>query len=219
MYIFLASGASMTDLLFAGGPFMLGTLAVSLLSVGIFIAKAWFFWGKARSKPALLLQVTSYVEGNDIARALRVCSADESSMAKVLKAALQRANRSEKEIRRAVEGVALEEIPRIRSGTVLLPQLSNLATLFGLIGTIHGLIISFSAAGGESAATRQAMLSKGISIAFYNTFFGLTVATIAVVLYLILLSKTNSTMALLEKSAASVLDGILWFRDQSQKSA
>lgn len=209
----------MFRLLLQGGPFMFATLTVSIITVAIFIWRIFFLWGRANMGKMMLAQVISFVEANDVSRALRLCSTNASPMGKVLKAALQRANRSEKEIRRAVEGVALEEIPRIRSGTVYLPQLSNLATLCGLIGTIHGLIIAFQGAGSENAATRQAILSQGISIAFYNTFFGLTVATIAIVFYLVLLAKTNATLALMERSAAGVIDSILWYRDPSRKSA
>ena len=132
-------------------------------------------------------------------------------------AALVRADRSEKEIRRSVEAAALEEVPKVKSLTVYLPQLSNLATLFGLIGTIHGLIVAFQGAGSENAATRQAILSQGIAIAFYNTFFGLIVATMGVVFYLVLMGKTNTTLAQMEQSAAAVVDSILWKREAGER--
>src|SRR6478735_6864521 len=170
----------MIRLLLAGGPFMFATLATSILVIGIFIWRVMYLWGRASARQMMLSQVVSYVESNDMAKALRVVGSDESPLGRILKSALQRANRSEREIRRAVETVALEEIPRVRGATVYIPQLSNLATLLGLIGTIHGLIIAFGGAGGENAAARQAVLSQGISIAFYNTFFGLTVATVSI---------------------------------------
>lgn len=209
----------MFRLLLAGGPFMFATLTVSLATVAIFIWRVFYLWGKAETAKNLVSQVVGFVESNEVSKALRIVSGDTSPTSKVFKAALQRANRSEREIRRAVETVALEEIPNIRGATVYLPQLSNLATLFGLIGTIHGLIVAFQGAGQESAATRQAILSQGISIAFYNTFFGLVVATIAIVFYLILIAKTNGTLAMMERSASQVIDSILWFRDQGRRSA
>lgn len=207
----------MFSLLLAGGPFMFATLTLSILVLTIFVWRGLYLWGKARSGKLLLDQVLSFVETASIAKAIRLCSDNPNPLARVLKAALMRADRSEKEIRRAVEAVALEEIPKVRAGTVYLPQMSNLATLFGLIGTIHGLIIAFGGAGSESAATRQAVLSRGIAIAFYNTFFGLSVATVGIVFYLLLLGKMNSTLALMEQSAASVIDAILMRRDRPRK--
>jgi biopolymer transport protein ExbB/TolQ len=207
----------MLRLLLAGGPFMFATLAVSLTIVGIALWRAFFLWARAGASPAVLGQVLAHLEAGEVTHAVRLAGSDPSPLGKVMLGALKRANRTEREIRRAVEAVALEEIPRVRGATVYLPQLSNLATLCGLIGTIHGLIVAFGGAGSENAATRQAVLSQGISIAFYNTFFGLMVATIAIVFYLLLLAKTNSALALMERSAASVIDSILWYRDPSRK--
>jgi biopolymer transport protein ExbB/TolQ len=209
----------MFELLLAGGPFMFATLATSIITMAIFIWRVVFLWGKNRSSKYILAQTINYIESASISKALQLCNSDGSSLAKVLRAALMRANRSEKEIRRAVEATALEELPRVKAGTNYLPQLSNLATLFGLVGTIHGLIVSFRGAGSESAATRQAVLSKGIAIAFYNTFFGLIVATMGIIFYLLLMSKMNGTTALMEQSAATVVDRILSMREKARKSA
>ena len=42
------------------------------------------------------------------------------------------------------------------------------------------------------------MLSQGISIAFYNTFFGLTVAVMIILAYMMILGKQNKLMAQME---------------------
>src|SRR5205814_10329932 len=123
--------------------------------------------------------------------------------------AVMRAKRTEKEIRLAVETAALPELARFRRGTAVLPQLSTLATLLGLLGTIHGLIISFSGMQGVDAATRQAALSKGVAVAFYNTFFGLTVATTTIVFYLIVSTKQSKEMTRMEAATAAVVDHLL----------
>lgn len=207
----------MIDILLAGGPFMFAILTISLIEIGITIWRMIFFFGKANSRKQLLQQVLSYTETRDYGRAIQLTSSSQSPLARLLNAALIRANRGEKEIRRSVETTALEEIPRVKSGTIYLPQLSNLATLLGLLGTIHGLIIAFEGAGSENAATRQAVLSQGIAIAFYNTFFGLLVATIGIAAFLILMGKMNQTLAFMEQAASSVVDSILWHRDGEHK--
>jgi biopolymer transport protein ExbB/TolQ len=137
----------------------------------------------------------------------------------MIHAALTRANRSEKEIRRAVETQAVPELARFRKGTASLPQLSNLATLLGLLGTIHGLIISFSGMQGVDAAARQAALSKGVAVAFYNTFFGLTVATTTVVAYLIISSKQGRDLTKMEHLTAQVIDQLLTSPERLPQSA
>ena len=204
----------MFTLLLAGGPFMFATLSTSIVILSIFVWRLIFLFGKTGSGKYLRTQVVGFIEQNGYAEAIQLCTAKPTPLSRVLKAALLRANRTEKEIRRSVESVALEEIPRVKAGTPFLPQLSNLATLFGLVGTIHGLIIAFGGAASEDAATRQAILSQGIAIAFYNTFFGLIVATMGIVFFLALMGRTTSTLAIMEQSAAAVIDTILSQRDR-----
>jgi biopolymer transport protein ExbB len=209
----------MIKLLLAGGPFMFATLTASIIILAIFIWRLLFFLGKSNSSKYVLNSVVEMVEAQKISKAIQTLSANPSPLAQVMTSALMRANRPEKEIRRAVEVTALKEVPRLKAGTVYLPQLSNLATLLGLIGTIHGLIIAFQGAGSESVGTRQMYMSQGIAIAFYNTFFGLVTATMGIITYLILLTRMNAAMALMEHSAAKVVDTILSVRERMRKSA
>ena len=209
----------MIELLLAGGPFMFAILSVSIITITIFIIRVIYLWGKAGRVGQLHSEVISLLEEQKVTDALRRVSADNNPMAKILKSAVQRADRAEKDIRRAVEAVAIEEIPKVRGSTVYLPQLSNLSTLLGLIGTIEGLITAFKGAGAESAAVRQEMLSRGIAVAFYNTFFGLVVATLGIITYLILLAKTNSILGHMERAGANVIDTILWSREKQKKTA
>jgi biopolymer transport protein ExbB/TolQ len=62
---------------------------------------------------------------------------------------------------------------------------------------------------GVDAAARQAALSKGVAVAFYNTFFGLTVATVTVVAYLIVFSKQTRDLTRMEAATATILDRLL----------
>jgi biopolymer transport protein ExbB len=205
----------MLDLLLAGGPFMFATLAVSIITVAIFINRLLYLFVKSGGTNDLNQKLLHFVDENRIKEAVQLCGANATSpLARIVRPALQRADKSERDLRRAVEAAALEEVPRVRGATVFLPQLSNLATLLGLIGTIHGLIVAFKGAGGEGAVMRQEALSRGIAIAFYNTFFGLLVATMGIVFYLILLARTNGLLGMMERSTALTLDKLLSRRER-----
>jgi biopolymer transport protein ExbB len=200
----------MIELLKSGEPFLFANIGVLLLSIALIIQRFHTLWLRLGTKPdEMLKQVTGFVESGSFSRAIQVCNAKPHPLATIFKAALSRANRSEREIRRAVEVAAIEELPKLKKGTVYMPQLSNIATLFGLIGTIRGLIISFSGVSGGDAATRQAMLSQGISIAFYNTFFGLTVAVIIIIFYMLIIGRQNKILAQMELGSAKLVDQLL----------
>ncbi|MGA2451475.1 MAG: MotA/TolQ/ExbB proton channel family protein [Polyangiaceae bacterium] len=193
----------------SGGIFMYGILAASLVAVSVIVQRLCTLWILYRLDiEALRDQVVAYVDQGEFGHAVQICGGAHP-LQKILVAALQRANRSEKEIRRGLEGAAVTELARMRRGTATLPQLSNLATLLGLLGTIHGLIISFSGMQGIDAAARQAALSKGVAVAFYNTFFGLTVATVTVVAYLIVFSKQSKEMIRIEDATSTIIDHLL----------
>ncbi len=205
-----------------GGIFMYGILATSLFAVAVILQRLYVLWFKDHiNANKLLEEVTSLVDSGDYGRAVQVATG-KHPVQELMRAALLRANRSEKEIRRAVETTAVNALAKYRRGTAALPQLSNLATLLGLLGTIHGLIISFAGMQGVDAATRQAALSKGVAVAFYNTFFGLTVATVTVVAFLFVAAKQNKEMTKMEHAVASLVDQLLSqpdARGQSPKPA
>ncbi len=197
------------NLLFAGGIFMFAILATSLVAVAVIAQRIYSLWfGFRLNIESLRDELSRYLTAGDYSKAAQVCGGDHP-LQKILLAAIERANRSEKEIRRNVETAAVTQLARYRRATASLPQLSNLATLLGLLGTIHGLIISFSGMQGVDAAVRQAALSKGVAVAFYNTFFGLTVATVTVVAYLIVSGKQNRGMVRMEAATAAVIDQLL----------
>jgi biopolymer transport protein ExbB len=207
------------DLLNSGGIFMYGILSASLIAVAVILQRAYSLWFAFRlNMDDLSDRVIAHVDRGEYGRAVQLCGGNHP-LQKILVAALQRANRSEKELRRGLETEAVTQLARFRRGTSALPQLSNLATLLGLLGTIHGLIISFSGMQGVDAAARQAALSKGVAVAFYNTFFGLTVATVTVVAYLIVSAKQGGQMTKMEATMSKVVDHILLSPEAVRKTA
>jgi len=210
----------MIELLKSGEPFLYANILLAAVALGMVIQRIVTLWFKyGISTDALLKQVMGFVEAGSYARAIQLCNSRPHPMTAVFKAALLRANRSEREIRRAVEMAAVAELPRVRRGTGYLPQMSNVATLLGLIGTIRGLIISFSGIGGADAAVRQQMLSHGISVAFYNTFFGLTLAVSIIVFYMFILGRQNKLLAQMELGAAQLVDQLLLTQHQQKNAA
>lgn len=210
----------MLDLLLSGEPFLFANIGVLLFAIALTAQRVHSLWMKyGASSREMLRQVMGFVEGGSYARALQLCNAADTPVATIFKAALMRANRSEREIRRAVEMTAIEQLPKMKKGTGYMPQLSNLATLLGLIGTIRGLIVSFSGVSGGDAAARQQMLAHGISIAFYNTFFGLTVAVVIIFVYMFILGRQNKLIAEMEFGTAQLVDQLLLNQSSGRQTA
>lgn len=200
----------MLELIKSGEPFLFANMLVLMVGIALSAQRFHSLWMKyGGSVDEMLRQVLGFVEAGSYAKAIQVCGEKDHPLHAIFKSALTRANRSEREIRRAVEATASEVIPTVRKGTAYMPQLSNMATLLGLIGTIRGLIESFAGMESGDAAARQAALSKGIAIAFYNTYFGLVVAVVIIAAYMVILGRQNKVIAQMEYGSSKLVDALL----------
>lgn len=189
-----------------GGVMMFVNLGVSIAAVAIVVMRVYTLWIKHRMSPqAFADNIVAHVDQGGYANAIQTCSQRASHpLAAITKDVLMKADRSDKEIERAYETSAARELPKFKRFTGFLPQAGNLGTLIGLLGTIHGLIEAFGGAQAEDAAQRQAVLAKGITVAFYNTFFGLSIAVFCAITFIII----NGRQSLLLEDFENALNRI-----------
>jgi biopolymer transport protein ExbB/TolQ len=140
-------------------------------------------------------QVRSYILNKKPEEALIFCSQFEKKpLAKALKTILEKSDRDDEALFQAHDIALSENMPLYSKRVHYLSMLANVATLLGLLGTIHGLILSFQAVAQADPAAKQAMLASGIAVSMYTTALGLAVAIPAMVFYSILTSKQNQLM-------------------------
>lgn len=193
-----------------GGIMMFVNLGVSIVAVAIVLLKAYALWIRHRmSVPAFSDAVVAQVDQGNYAAALQLASKERHPVATMAKDVLLKADRSDKEIERALESTASRELPRFKRMTGLLPQAGNLATLIGLVGTIQGLIEAFGGAQVEDASQRQAVLAKGITVAFYNTYFGLSIAVFCAITFLILNGRQSLILEQMETALNRIRDHLM----------
>src|SRR5215470_5915215 len=171
-----------------GGAMMFVNLGLSMTVMAIVLLRIHALWFKYRiSASAFADTIVAAVDQGNFANAIQLSNQrGDHPLAAVTKDVLMKADKSDREIDRAYEASMAREMPRFRRFTAFLPQAGNLATLIGLLGTIQGLIEAFGGASAEDAATRQQVLAKGITIAFYNTFFGLSIAVFCALTYIVI---------------------------------
>jgi biopolymer transport protein ExbB/TolQ len=112
-------------------------------------------------------------------------------LAHAFRTILQKADREEEALYQASDIALAENIPLFAKRLQYLSMLANVATLLGLLGTIHGLILSFSAVATADPTQKQALLAHGISVSMYTTALGLAVAIPAMIFFSVLSSRQN----------------------------
>jgi biopolymer transport protein ExbB/TolQ len=161
-----------------GGLFMHFIALCGVIGVGVTIERFIFLFFRYNINGAQFFnQVQKLVMASNIDRAIKLCNAaDRAVLARVVKAGLTRANKSEPEISSAIEEAILEVGPGISNRLPVVVAVANIATLLGLLGTVVGMIDAFTAVASVAADQRAQALAKGIGIAMNTTGFGLLVA-------------------------------------------
>jgi len=156
--------------------------------------------------PSFMNELQRYVLSNDIQGAIRVCSGSVAALPKVLKGGLKRAGNSTEQIQNAIDASALEVIPKVELRLNYLQMIANISTLFGLLGTIQGLIQSFAAVASADPAQKAQLLTEGIAKAMNTTFLGLLAAISIMVIHTILTSKADKIINEVDEFSVKLVD-------------
>jgi len=177
-----------------------------ILAIGIIIERAIYLYKASINKDVFLATMQKCILAGDIGRAIKLCSAANAPLARIVKAGLMKVNRPDAEVQAAMDENALRELPKIEHRTPYLALLANLAMLSGLFGTVVGLIQAFGGVGSADAASRAQILAKGISEAMNCTAFGLMAALMALVGFAVLNGKTQSLIDDINESTVQVMN-------------
>ncbi len=194
-----------------GGWAMWVILIWSVITIGFIVERSIYLFGSSINKDVFLATMQKCILAGDVAKAVKMCSAANAPLARIVQAGLVKVNRPDEEVQAAMDECALREIPKIAKRTGYLALLANLAMLTGLLGTVFGLIVSFGAVSGESVDPSQKarILAEGISEAMHCTFFGLTVAILALLGFAVLNGKTQQLEDDINEASVQVLNLIL----------
>ncbi len=184
---------SIIDFIFKGGFFMWPLLAVSFLVVIISIERylAYRFRFGIDGK-RLFNQVKKYLAAGDNKRALEAARQYSTTpLGNVLASGLENVDQPIDELDVAMEAEALRHLPSVTDRLGYLSILANISTLLGLLGTVSGLIASFSAVGVEAGAAKGMLLASGIAVAMNTTAFGLCIAIPTLLIHQFLSTRAN----------------------------
>ncbi len=130
----------------------------------------------------------------------------DKPLANAFKTILEKSDRDDETIFQAHDNAMAENAPLLTRRIHYLSMFANVSTLLGLLGTIHGLILSFAAVSQADPSQKQAMLAHGISVSMYTTALGLVVAIPAMVAYSFLVSRQNQLLEQLTEKTGKLTE-------------
>ena len=155
------------------------------------------------SNAEFIRRVQFYLADKKVDAALAECDKQRGSVGNVMKAGLRKyqemittgelsTEQKVMAIQKEVEEATALELPMLEKNLVFLSTIASVATLLGLLGTVIGMIRSFSNLGESGGGEAARELSKGISEALYNTALGIGTSAFAIITYNVFTTKIDS---------------------------
>ena len=202
-----SSGRSLWDMFWAGGPLVVPILLCSFVLLAVVFERTLSL-RRGRVVPRVfverfLLQVS---EGAiEKADALERCAQNSSLIARVFEAAVWKWGKPAVEIEQAVLDEGERVANEMRRYLRVINGVSTVCPLFGLLGTVLGMMQSFEVISKSAAMGRAELLAGGIGSALISTAAGLTVAIPALILYLWLVGRVDGLVMEIDRLGQNVV--------------
>jgi biopolymer transport protein ExbB len=155
-----------------GGPIMWPLLFASVLALGTVLERMLFMMNERRRRdPKALERLLGEVERGENENAIHIGKKSKDYVVRTLTYALEHKERS---LSNAIMYAQAQELKRFKRGIPILDTVITLAPLLGLLGTVTGMMGSFSSLSGELSA--PGAITGGIAEALIATAFGLGIA-------------------------------------------
>ncbi len=183
-----------------GGPIMWPILLTSIVAVTVVLERIFWWAGRwFRRDPKRIEKVFTAIEVGDVSEASRL---SRDSRDPVLRMMWNGLNHQHASLQGALQVAAGIEIKRAGRFLVVMDTLVTLAPLLGLLGTITGLIKSFSFLGNEELAVTA--VTGGIAEALIATACGLGIAIFALIPFNFFTSRVSNLEFELQTAATNL---------------
>lgn len=179
-------------------------LAASVVAVAIIVERILYLRRSRVLPPSLLVEVISAVCAGPVSVEHIDQLAHHSPLGSVLAAALRQADAPRERLVQAMEDAGRTVTLQLERYLTTLGTVATLAPLMGLFGTVIGMIELFGAQ--DVAGADPLRVAHGISVALYNTAFGLAVAMPALMFHRHFHALVDSLVLQLEQQALKLVN-------------
>lgn len=168
---------SIDNLWTAGGIVSIPLLGFSLLASALIIERIIFWWRVKNKQRRIVKEILSLYRSDRFAAISQLKKNAQLPIARIFLEAMELEQPTPDEFRLALDSAVQAEIPTLRRFGTWFQTIITASPLLGLLGTILGLIQSFSAMDlGNVGGTNSAGVTGGLSEALISTVMGLVVA-------------------------------------------
>ena len=190
-------------LLAAGWPIYM-LLIASVIGMALIIERLLYLRSKRVLPPNLLQEVIRVHQNGKVDSNVINTLEQNSPLGRVLAAGLRNVDSPREAMKESIEEAERGAAHELERFLTTLGTIATLAPLMGLFGTVVGMIEIFGAQ--NSVGSNPAELAHGISVALYNTGFGLAIAMPTLVFYRHFRAQVDSFVIEMEQQAVKFVD-------------
>lgn len=182
-------------------------LAMSVMVVVLFIYFMLTIHTRSMAPPIFVDDVTKLVINQQYEQAADLCRHHRQVfIASIIQRCVENAGKGHSVIMEMLDSEGRRRADIVWNRVSYLADVSNVAPMLGLLGTVRGMIKTFFLLPTQSASIGSEILSQGIGEAMATTMFGLAVAIMALVFHSVSKARVTRTLAEVEQVAHTIAD-------------
>ena len=179
-------------------------LFASVIAVALMIERAMVLRPAKIVPPDLLRRVVAEYQQGGVNETLLSRLQSHSPLGRILSAGMRNAGHSREVMKEAIEEAGQAVSHDLGRYLTTLGTIASIAPLMGLFGTMVGMIEIFGAS--SAVGNNPQALAHGISIALYNTAFGLVIAIPTMIAYRHFRALVDSLLVRMAQEAVKLVD-------------
>ena len=199
----------MIDLISKGGPLVWLLLGCLTFSGAIFLERLAYYHRASMNVGEFLGGLGGLIRRKNFAEALQECIATRVPAGRVIHAALLRHNVPREQLKEIVQEAGQLEVPRLERFLSILNAIAHSAPLLGLLGTMVGLLDSFTNLSAAQGIASTSEVARGLYQSLVTAALGIVVAVPSYLAYAFLTAKVRSIMHELERAGIEIVNLIV----------
>jgi biopolymer transport protein ExbB len=212
---------TLAKLLTAGGVVMLPLVALSVITLALILIYFAALRRGAVAGSRFMSTAETLLSKGDLMGALAIANRHRDTVAGILSRTLEFLARNPKasddQIREIAQTEGNREAATLNQRVAWLADIATIAPMLGLLGTVFGMIRSFSVMANDVAASRPMLLAEGVAQALVATAAGLAVGIPAMAAYAYFRGKVQGMISEMEGATSLLLTKLVIARKENSR--
>ena len=205
----LPKTTSMLDAMIHAGPVIIPLFLLSIFSIMLVVVYFLTIRRGAVVSSGYMATADALLRKRDYLGLLAVSNRHGEAIARVVQKMLEFTTKNPgadfQQVREIAETEGTRAATSLNNRVLYIADIGTIAPLLGLLGTVIGIVRSFSALGADVGSARYLQLSKGVSEALINTAGGLAIGIPAMIFYAFFRGRAQRLISDLEAAVTHVL--------------